>query len=124
MANNEEMLGGPSKARPAGAVGKWARWKEFEKPKRIVPVSLKNITGDEKSNPQFLDDDGKHRRLTFQDMDNEGMERMYDDPFPNFKDAVGIAMTSGVFAKGVPCVVYWKRDNKDYVVWVFEKDAR
>lgn len=121
MANGDEMLGGGQSS--GGGLKAWARWKEFEKVKRIVPVSLKNIEGNEQSDPKFLDDDGKFRRLTFQDMDNGGMERKYDDPFPNFKEAVGVAMTAGIFVKGVACLVHWEKDDNGYTVWKFEKDA-
>lgn len=114
---SNEMLGGG-----ATGVKGFARWKEFETVKRIVPVSLKNMEGDGKVDEKFLDSEGRFRRLTFKDLDNGDVERRYDDPFENFKQAVAKAMEAKIFVKGVVCRVHWEKNEKNYTEWIFEKD--
>src|ERR1043166_6343994 len=113
----EELLGGGWEEKRQEKIGKWARVTEFDSPKNIIITSFRYLCGtDTNAKPEFRDEKGCVYRLIFKDMDNGGMERMFEIKYSNFrKDMEAQRVQAGVEYKVT-------RKHEKVWKWYFEKN--
>ena len=97
-------------------ISQWTKVGEFDTSKVIQITSIRRLCGvDTTAAPEFRDADGCIFRMTFNDIDNGGMERKFEIKFESFMKDVAAA---GVKKGGTYKVT--RTHERKYWKWVFE----